>query len=210
MTARVNLLPEASREGARQAAARAVALVGLLVLVVALGGVWWWLNAQVNDAEERLATEIDRTAELRIEVEALAPFRDLEQLREGADARIGLALSGEISFAGFLQDVALATPTDAQLDSLTLALDFSGDADDYVVGNFQMAGKSLQSHAPGVERLLLEFDKVGIIAEPFLNSSTLDDPDDPAEPVVTFSLDGFVNANALTRRYVDGVPEVVR
>lgn len=209
MSAKVNLLPQVSREQARRAGAR-WAVAGILIVVIAvLGGVYWWLTLQVQDAEDRLAVEEQRTAELNAEVRALADFAELERRLEVSSERLQRALEQEVSFAGFLQDVALVMPADAQVENL--AVNLTGEVDDLgVMGNFSVSGKSLSSHAPGVERLLLQFDRVVSFSDPFLTSSSLDDPESEDERITSFSLDGRVNQNARTQRYEQGLPEVFR
>ena len=206
MTARVNLLPETTRERDRQASARVAVVVILVVVIAGLGGVYWWLTTEVANAEEELAEARQVTRELEAEEAELAAFADLERLRDLTSDRVSDTLAGEVSVAGFLQDIALVMPGDAQLDSMTATLeDF--DPEITTVGTFTMSGKSLRLHAPGVERLLLEFEKAATITDPFLNTSTLDEPD---ETVVSFSLDGRVTATALTDRYTQGIEEVIR
>ena len=212
MTARVNLLPQATREGARQATGRLIVGAVLLVVVLALGGVYWWNVTQIRDAEDRLAEAERTTAELQAEEAELANFADLEDRLERASEIIAGAMSSEVSLAGFLQDVALVMPADVQLDTLNVS--FVGAVEEEVVevGEFVATGRTVASHAPGVERLLLDFEKAATLQDIFLSTSVLQETEEQPEleGVTNFSFDGRINATAQTRRYVEGLPEELR
>jgi hypothetical protein len=102
-------------------------------------------------------------------------------------------------------------PSDAQLETLALNVDTLQAGTDpnglASVGSFNSTGRTLTAHAPGVERFLLELDKVVSFHDIYLNSSALDDP---TERVATFTLDGLLGADAATGRYLEGLPEELR
>jgi Tfp pilus assembly protein PilN len=204
---RVNLLPEATKARDRAAQQRGVAVSLALVFLLALGGVFWWLNGQVEDAESRLAVAQAQTAQLRTETEQLVAFRDLAQRRDDAMMTLQLAMGDEVGAAGILQDVAAVIPTDAQLETLSVTMAPPLADDDPAVGSFNLTGKTLASHAPGVERVLLQLDKVSGFDELYLNSSSLDEME---ARVATFSLDGQLDRVVRTERYADGLPEELR
>ena len=207
MSVRVNLLPRETR--ARQVATRQRqgAVGGFVLLVLLLAGVYVWQVSRVNDAQAQLAVEQDETAHLQRQVDDLVEFRDLAQQREEMDTTLQVALGGEASVAGILQDVAAVMPDDTQLDTLNVHLgeeatdDTTGAA---TVGSFTATGQMLTSHAPGVERLLRSLDQVAGFVDLSVGSSALDEPD---EDVATFSVDGRFSPEVLTGRYVDGLPE---
>jgi hypothetical protein len=64
-------------------------------------------------------------------------------------------------------------------------------------------GKSLNNHAPGLERLLIEFEKVNGFHDLFFTSSILEEPSTRTRP----SRSRRSSAEVLTGRYLDGVPE---
>lgn len=210
-TVRVNLLPEATK--AKGAADRQKAVVGVcaVALLGAMAGTWFWMDGRVQDAQAELATEQARTGELSTEVNALSDFSSLQARQQQSQQLLAETLIGEVSYAGFLQDVASVVPSDSQVEQLTINLDPEATTSDpregQVVGTFSITGKTLTSHAPGVERFLLEFGKVASFRDLYLNTSQLEEPD---LPYATFSLDGRVGLEALTGRYILGIPEELR
>jgi Tfp pilus assembly protein PilN len=212
MSVRVNLLPQ--EQTARQAAARqrSGVIVGGAALVLALGGAYWWASGQVSDAETRLAAAESVSAALQVEVDQLAEISELDERRNAAVELLSTTLADEVSMAGLLQDVASVIPSDTQLDALTVDLAVAAPEGELgavpgAVGSVNLTGKTLEAHAPGVERFLLELDKVAGFRDLYVNSSALDDPD---ERVATYSIDASVGPEALTGRYVDGLPEELR
>jgi len=204
MSVRVNLLPEATRARGRASHQRTVALAAAAGFLVLLGGVYGWAAGQVSAAEEELAVEQARTSELRSQRAELIAFQDLADRRDRAEARLIAALAGEVSAAGILQDLAAVVPSDTQLESLAITI---GGGQGAFVGSFSLTGRTLTSHAPGVERVLMSLDKIASFRELYLNSSRLDDDD---ERIATFSLDGQLDRSVTTGRYADGLPEVLR
>ncbi len=211
MSVRVNLLPEATKAKDRAAQQRGIALLCALLLLVLLGGVWFWGDRQISNAEQELADEEARTAELRQEQAELVAFQELADRREQSEQLLTAAMGDEVSLAGLLQDVAAVMPNDAQLETLVFTLEAElpedPDAIPASVGTFNLSGRTLTSHAPGVERVLLSLDKIAALDELFLNTSALDEPD---ERFATFSLDGRVGPEAATGRYDEGLPEELR
>ena len=219
MTAKVNLLPQQTRESAQATTSRLVAGLLFLLLFVALGGAFWWISAEVSDAENELADEQAITAGLEADQAALAEFAELETRLAQSSEVLSAAMSGEVSIAGFLQDLALVTPPDAQLDTLAASIDPFRDDEEgeevvTTVGQFVVTGASTSSHAPGLERLLLDFEKIATIADPFLTQSILEDteglPEEFEDQIASFTIDGRFTLNARTDRYTDGLPEVFR
>jgi hypothetical protein len=209
MSVRVNLLPAATRERDRAIRQRGVAGAMFLVLLLGLGSVWLVQDRKLGDLEAELAAEQAVLAALVAEEAELAAYADLDARLAAADERVRTAMSGEVSFAGALQDVAAVTPPDTGLTTLTIDIERPAEGTEAVVGasvgTVNLGGHSLTGHAPGVERILLELDKVYHFDEPFFNSSTLDE-----EGVATFNLDVGLQPRSVTGRYDEGVPEDLR
>lgn len=211
MSVRVNLLPQETY--ARQQAVRQRALAGVagVVLLVLLAGVYVFQVNRVSDAEmarDEARAELDRLEAREAE---LAEFRDLQQRVEAADARIAGTLTHELSLAGILQDTAAVTPNDTAFTEMTVtAIEDTGpdgSAVRDVLARINMSGETLHGHAPGVERLLLEFDKIAAFFDAYFTNSSIDGED---EDVSLFQVEVDVGQEARTGRYDEGVPEELR
>ncbi len=208
MSVRVNLLPEETKQRGRASQQRMIAAGVVVVALLGLGGVWFWSASQVRDAEDRLVAEQAVTAGLRGEQAELVAFSELANRRDRVNAVLAASLADEVSIAGILQDLAAVMPDDAQFDTLTVTIGDAGDGTEELIGTLNITGQSLNSHAPGVERILLSLDKITTFGDLFLNSSTLDV--EATEPIVAFSVDGGIRVEARTQRYADGLPGELR
>lgn len=213
MSVRVNLLPRetfAEQEAARQ---RLLAGVAGLVLLAGLGVVFLLQTNALSDARDERDLAQAELRDLEAREAQLAEFGDLEQRVEEADETISIALASELSFAGILQDIAAVTPTDTAFTSLEATV-IEADGPDGgvvrpVVARITLDGESLQGHAPGVERLLIQLDKIASFFDVYVSNTTVD-PDDEDEDVAIFTVEVDVGDEARTRRYTDGVPEELR
>jgi len=209
---RVNLLPEATKQRGRASRQRAIAGVVGVVFLLALGGVYWLFANQVSNREEDLATAQATTAQLRADQAELVAFVELADRRDRANTVLSAALAGEVSLAAVLQDLAAVTPVDTQFDSIAVQLTGAGEGN---VGTFNIGGRTLTSHAPGVERVLLSLEKITTFRDLYLNSSSLsgedvEEGDDEAGSIASFSVDGNIGPEARTGRYKNGLPEDLR
>lgn len=210
MSVRVNLLPGDVAErnrAARQRAGLAGAGVALLVLFVLA---FLFQVGRVNDARDELAVEEARVGELEAELGELREFEELQAREAAATTLLRTAFGDEASVAGILQDLAAVYPTDAQLETLTIALTEPSaelGATRVSLGRMTATGATLQGHAPGLERILLELDKVAAFSNVFFTNSNQD-----AEElgIAAFTLDVDLGTEIRTLRYVDGLPEELR
>lgn len=207
MSVRVNLLPaevDARVRASRARAGAAVAGVGVLAL---LGAVYVWENSRVNDVKAELAAEEEVLAALQAEVQEFADYAELDR-RAGDSAEIlASALAGDVSFAGLLQDVAAVTPEDVEYESMTVTLGEPvaslGDVRP-AFGELTLVGAALD-HAPGVERLLIELDKVAAFGDLFFATGFDDEFGD-----ITFTVTADLGPEVFTNRYLNGLPEALR
>lgn len=210
MSVRVNLLPGEVAERNRAARQRAGLAAGAVAFLGLLGVVYLVQLNRVGDARAQLEERQARVAELEGEVAQLQEFGELEQQAVLSGQIIASALGDEASVAGILQDLAAVFPSDAELTSLGINIEPAPVAPELgglqpVAGTLTAAGRTLRGHAPGLERLLLELEKVAGFENTFFASSTLDE-----QGVSTFSIDLTLGENVRTLRYVDGLPEELR
>jgi Tfp pilus assembly protein PilN len=208
-TVRVNLLPDTVRR--RESANRRNALIGVgFVGLLALIGAGYWVAVQdVNNAQAEVDEEQATLSALRADLAALQEFSELRNLREQGDRMLQSALGAEASAAGVLQDLATVMPGTAQLNSLAITLsgpnqDASGTRPT-TWGTVTMSGETLHGHAPGLERFLLEMDKIAAFSDLYFSNSTVDE-----RGVSTFSASANLGPEVLTGRYADGLPEELR
>ena len=210
MSVKVNLVP---RDVARrQRANRAYGFVGagFLGLLVIFGFLYWMQVQRVNDAQDVVDEEQARVAALQADLNALSDYQQLQGRLEDANQLITLALGSEASIAGILQDVAAVMPGDAQLNSLAVSVGSIAEPGLGDVrpsfGAIQLTGLSIRGHAPGLERLLLEFDKIAAFSDIYFSNSTLD----PISGQSTFGVSVDLGPEILTGRYLLGIPEELR
>lgn len=205
MNVRVNLLPREVEERNRARQARvALAAAALSVLVVlALG--YLYQVGRVNDAQARLAAEQAKLAEIEADRDDLREFEALAVRADAANASLAGALSDEVSMAGILQDVAAVMPPDSELTTLAVTAETPDPENGNRLGTITATGRSKTGHAPGLERLLLQFDKVAAFRNVFFTTSTLDEDGN-----ATFAFDLDLGPEVLTGRYVNGLPEELR
>jgi type II secretory pathway component PulM len=211
MSVRVNLLPEATRQRDRTARQR-LGLAGVGALLVLGLGLAYWMQVNRVDAAVLARDEAqDRVQELQAQQDELQAFAELEQRVDEANNALVVAMGNEISYAGVLQDVAAVTPTETALTDLEVTVvDLAGPDGERTrrsIARVVASGESLLGHAPGVERILLELNKVGAFFDVFFTSSAAD-PDEPEVSLFTVEID--LGEEAYTNRYRDGVPEELR
>ena len=210
MSVKVNLVP---REVAkRQRTTRLYGFVGaaFIGLLLIFGLLYFMQVQRVNDAQVAVDEEQARVAALQAELNALGEYQQLQRRRDEANQLVTVALASETSMAAVLQDVAAVMPGDAQLNSLSIT---AGTVSEPGLGGtrpafgvISLTGLSLRGHAPGLERLLLEFDKIAAFDDVYFSNSTLE----PISGQSTFGVSIDLGPEVLTGRYLQGIPEELR
>lgn len=206
MSVRVNLLPDAKGgPGAASSTQRLIA-VGLVVVVLAglaVATVLQW--GVLADAEDELAATRANLAAAQADVASLGEFAELELLRSETRQRIQAALALETTLAGVLQDLALVLPEEAALTTMAIGMtpQITEDGRIVAVGSVTVNVEVEDAFAPGMERLLLDIDRVAGFREVYPSGASRDEDD-----ITTFSVTLQLGPEYLTGRYVDGVLEV--
>ncbi|MBW3578290.1 MAG: hypothetical protein KY462_11245 [Actinobacteria bacterium] len=211
MSSRVNLLPREAEDRERARRARFLLVLAGIAFLVVLGLLYALQVARLNAARGELeAAEAERD-ELQAEVTELSAYAELDQRRTQTIELLTAVMAPETSLGGILQDVAAVMPTDSALTSLTVTIpqealeqgpfDFGGPS----FGTLAAAGETLRGHAPGVERLLLEFDKIAAFFNVFVTGSEIDE-----EGITVFTVESDLGPEIFTGRYVEGLPEELR
>lgn len=206
---RVNLLPDDVRRRNVESRRNLGIAAGFGVLLLAIGGVYYWQTTRVDEAQAVVDEEQETLTALQAELASLQEYEELRELRAEGDDVLRTALGLEASIAGIMQDIASVMPPDSQLDSLTLSLtdptpgDLGATREAY--GSLVMSGQTRLGHAPGLERFLLEFDKIAAFSDLYFSNSTLDE-----RGVSSFTSEADLGSEVLTGRYLEGLPEVLR
>lgn len=208
--ARVNLIPREIEERNRARRQWILAGIGGLVLVGLLVIAYLFQLGRVSDAQDRLEAEQQIIADLQAELDTLEEFRELETRLETACGLLEVALGDEITMAGAMQDLAAVVPSDTEIDTLTITVEPDAEAPlgatRIPIGSVLATGMTVNSHAPGLERLLLELAKVAAFDNVYFTQAVLDE----ATGAVGFSIDVGLGPEIRTLRYVDCLPEELR
>ena len=200
---RVNLVPKAIARKARARRQRGIVAAGGVVVLALLGAGVVLQDQRVAAANEELEIERAELSQLQAEQRSLDEFATLEAQREELTATIATILGGQATVSGVLQDVAAVMPPDSALLDLAVNLDEVPEGSTF--GSVSATAQSLRGHAPGVERVLISFEKVNAFHGLYLGSSS-----DPGEGVADFDFEFLLGPEVLSGRYVDGLPEVLR
>lgn len=145
-----NLLPPELRQ--RLAIRRTTSLVVAVALgVLALIGVFYFLQLQrLADAEDELAAQQDRNAELQSEIAGLQQFAALQAELAAKQELLSTIFVNEVSWSGALLDVSRVIPDASYLTNLTgqvtatlegeVAEPTGGTPDTTLIGNMTFQG----------------------------------------------------------------------
>lgn len=122
----VNLIPVDERRGGsgtpgRSGGAVYVVLGVLGVLLIALG-TYAVLSRQVADRETELAEIQAQTAEIAAQAEVLRPFAEFAELRTQRVSALRTLADARVDWSRVLEDLSVALPADARLNSLTASV----------------------------------------------------------------------------------------
>lgn len=206
---RVNLLPEDVRRKGAESRRNVGVVAAFGVLILVIGAVYFWQLQRVDSAQAVVDEEQAALQALQAERAELQEYEELRTLREEGDQVVRVAMGREASAAGVMQDIAAVMPSDAQLDSLTMSMteptppDLGDVRERY--GTISMTGRTRLGHAPGLERFLLEFDKIAAFSDLYFSDSSIDEIG-----AASFNVDVDLGPEILTGRYAAGLPEELR
>ena len=212
---RVNLLPREVSQKAAAGRARALVALVLVGLLGVVGAAWFWFGQQLDDKRTELASEEEVLAALRADLADLDEYAALRAEVDASGDILRVALGNDASLAGVLQDFAAILPSDVEITSFNVTLDPDGTVlsigdERPAYGTISISGMSLNGHAPGLERLLIELDKVAAFSDVHFSNSTRTDQEGIAAEVIDFSVEIDLGPETYTGRYDDGVPEGLR
>lgn len=208
MTVKVNLLPREIEERRTARRVTTFSILGVVVVIALLAGLYVLKLGEVRDAEEEREQVRAEIARLEAQVAELEQFRRLADELEARNALLAFSMSPEVSFARVLNDLSLSFPTSSSLRTLTATLQdptaSPGGAEPSIVF-VEFGGYSVERYAPGVETVVVEFDRVTTFFNAFVATAQQEEIEDTQ--VTGFSGSVQLSEDARTGRYVDGLPE---
>lgn len=213
MSARVNLLPPELATKRRARMITRLTFVGVAAWLAVLGSLFVTKTAQVEDARVERDAAQAQVQVLENEVAALDEYRVIAARLDARNALLASSMSDEVSWARILNDLSLAFPADASLTSLTAALTPPVEAlageitPQAAVGDLAFNGYSVEELAPGVEGVLIDFEKARGFVNTYLTTAS---QQEKADTEVT-DFNGMVRLDetARTGRYAEGLPTEV-
>jgi Tfp pilus assembly protein PilN len=134
---RINLLPPEERSRAAREQGLLLAIVGLVVLVVALGAVYFMSYRQVSDKKVQLDTISGQVDVANVQLAALKPYAALQVQREAMDVTAAQILNSRVIMSNVLEEVGLLIPSGVSLTQMNVT-----------VPTYMVAGSS-DATAPG-------------------------------------------------------------
>ena len=119
-----------------------MAIVGLVVLVVALGAVYFMSYRQVSDKKVQLDTVSGQVDVANVELAALKPYAALQVQREAMDVTAAQILNSRVIMSNVLEEVALLIPSGVSVTQMNVT-----------VPAYMVAGSS-DASAPGTTTAL--------------------------------------------------------
>ena len=119
-----------------------MAIVGLVVLVVALGAVYFMSYRQVSDKKVQLDTVSGQVDVANVRLAALKPYAALQVQREAMDVTATQILNSRVILSNVLEEVGLLIPSGVSLTQMNVT-----------VPSYMVAGSS-DASAPGTTTAL--------------------------------------------------------
>jgi Tfp pilus assembly protein PilN len=139
---RINLLPPEERSRAAREQGLLLAIVGLVVLVVALGAVYFMSYRQVSDKKVQLDAISGQVDVANVQLAALKPYAALQVQREAMDVTATQILNSRVIMSNVLEEVGLLIPSGVSLTQMNVT-----------VPSYMVAGSS-DASAPGTTTAL--------------------------------------------------------
>jgi Tfp pilus assembly protein PilN len=143
---RINLLPPEERSRAAREQGLLLAIVGLVVLVVALGAVYFMSYRQVSDKKVQLDTISGQVDVANVRLAALKPYAALQVQRQAMDVTAAQILNSRVIMSNVLEEVALLIPSGVSLTQMNVTVPtymVAGSTDASALGTTTALGTDL-------------------------------------------------------------------
>ncbi len=210
----INLLPESEERRSAVQRSALIALLGLMVVWVALGAAQLVQTSIVAEQVVERDAVAQQVALIRAQVDSLAVFQQMADDAARGNDLLSYAMVDEVSWAQLLLDLARGVPDSASFTNingqiLDSRIEAGGqdvfvrnEADD--IGFFVVDGYTTELFTPGIEEMLRRFGQIDGLFQQYLSSATVDSIGDV--DVTRFAAEVRLDDTARTNRYVDGLP----
>ncbi|MEA2453579.1 MAG: hypothetical protein QOG04_2289 [Actinomycetota bacterium] len=213
MMRRIDLLPVAY--AARRRERRSMLLVGGAGVVAALllFGWWFYLGTEISTARTELSDVQEQNRVLEAEIAELQTFAALDAEVNSKQTALQTVFAGDIDWSSIMTEIAMITPGEVWLDSLTASAGATEGASPVAsesnlirltskgtVGRISFDAKSA-SCMPGVAKWLIRLASVDEFDAAWIGSATESDTRPGCEPPVTFNSSLELNEKALSHRF---------
>ena len=123
-----------------------MAIVGLVVLVVALGAVYFMSYRQVSDKKVQLDTISGQVDVANVRLAALKPYAALQVQRQAMDVTAAQILNSRVIMSNVLEEVALLIPSGVSLTQMNVTVPtymVAGSTDASALGTTTALGTDL-------------------------------------------------------------------
>lgn len=119
---RINLLPPEERSRAAREQGLLLAIVGLIVLVVALGAVYFMSFRQAADKQNQINTVAGQVDVANRQLVALRPYQTLQVQRQAMVLTSQQVLNARVIVSNVLEEVGLLIPAGVSLQSMSVSV----------------------------------------------------------------------------------------
>ena len=119
---RINLLPPEERSRAAREQGLLLAIVGLIILVVALGAVYFMSYRQVQTKQTQINDVSAQVDVANVQLAALRPYQTMQVQRQAMATTAAQILNARVVVSNVLEEVGLLIPAGVSLTSMTVTV----------------------------------------------------------------------------------------
>ena len=119
---RINLLPPEERSRAAREQGLLLAIIGLVLLVVVLGAVYFMSFRQVNAKQTQVNDVSAQIDVANVQLAQLKPYQTMQVQRQAMNLTAAQILNSRVIMSNILEEISLLVPSGVSLQSMTVAV----------------------------------------------------------------------------------------
>jgi len=147
---RINLLPPEERAKAAREQGLALLILGLVILVVVLGALYFMQYQQVSSKQQQVSDLDSQIAQVQQQVAALAPFQTMQTQRTSEFETALQIYQARVTWSSILEEISLIIPDNCDLTALNATVpppmlagsSFGGSATTAAADTITLAGQA--------------------------------------------------------------------